>query len=133
MTEGTVGEVGRELIERYWACARARDWSGFGALLHPEVVYEVPQTRERVRGREAYVEFNATWPDDWDADVLEVIANGERGFSRIAFYPNRLDRSQVQHGLCVFGFRDGLIAHLLDYWPEPYEPPARHGGSVERY
>ena len=29
-----------------------RDWSGLAELLHPDVVYEIPQTRERIRGRE---------------------------------------------------------------------------------
>ena len=53
----------------YWAAAEARDWAAFGALLADGVVYEVPQSRERVSGREAYIRFNAeaspatgTWP-----------------------------------------------------------------------
>jgi hypothetical protein len=30
---------------------------GFAATLHEQVLYEMPQTRERVRGREAYLDY----------------------------------------------------------------------------
>ena len=32
----------------------ARDWDAWAMLMSPDVVYEVPQTRERIRGRDAY-------------------------------------------------------------------------------
>ena len=54
-----------ELVRRYWSTAESRDWEGFAALLHPDVVYEAHQTRERVTGREPYVRFNAEFPGDW--------------------------------------------------------------------
>jgi SnoaL-like domain len=37
----------------YWAAAEARDWDAFVKLLAVDVVYQGPQTRERVRGRAA--------------------------------------------------------------------------------
>ena len=46
----------RSYVER----AEARDWEGFGALLAEDVVYEMPQSRERVRGKEAYLRFFST-------------------------------------------------------------------------
>jgi len=39
-----------ELAERFIASLEARDWEGWAALLHPGVVYEIPQSRERIRG-----------------------------------------------------------------------------------
>jgi len=27
----------------------------------------------------------------------------------------------------------GLIARITDFWPDPYEPPARRVGLAERY
>ena len=47
-----------DLIATYWAAAEARDWDAFAALMADDVVYEAPQTRERVRGRDAYLRFN---------------------------------------------------------------------------
>jgi len=36
-------------------------WAG---LLHPAVVYEIPQSRERIRGRDRYLQFNQEYPGD---------------------------------------------------------------------
>jgi hypothetical protein len=38
------------VVAEYWAAVQARDWGAFSALLAEDVVYEVPQTRERVSG-----------------------------------------------------------------------------------
>jgi hypothetical protein len=35
----------RELAERFIASLEARDWDAWAALLHPAVVYEIPQSR----------------------------------------------------------------------------------------
>jgi len=118
-----------DLIQRYWAAANARDWASFATLHCADVVYEVPQTRERVRGLDAYLEFNQTWPGAWRAHVLQVIAQEQQGMSVIDFVVN----GQSATGISVFELRDGLIARITDYWPEPYEPPARNTARIERY
>jgi hypothetical protein len=48
----------REAVTAYWVAASERDWGAFSELLAEDVVYEGPQTRERVRGRANYVRFN---------------------------------------------------------------------------
>ena len=56
-----------DLVSAYWAAAEQRDWDAFGALVAENVVYEAPQTRERVRGRSAYLRFNREgFPGDAD-------------------------------------------------------------------
>jgi ketosteroid isomerase-like protein len=115
-------------IETYFQTANARDWKGFAAILHPGLVYELPQTRERVRGREAYLDFNITFPGDWTIEVSRVIADNVRGAAEIVL---RVD-SQTMPALVFFEFADGLIARITDYWPESYEPPVRVSKFVER-
>lgn len=120
----------RTVIERYWAAAEHRDWNTFGALLAPDVVYEIPQTRERVRGREAYVRFNAEYPGDWRVTVERVVAEERRGVSWTSFTVD----GRTETGLCFFTLDDdGLIDTVTDFWPEPYEPPAGREHLVERY
>jgi ketosteroid isomerase-like protein len=117
------------LIQRYWTAAAARDWNSFGELVHEQVLYEVPQTQERVRGRSAYVEFNATYPGDWSLEIEHIVANGQQAVSKVAFDVD----GETATGITFFEFRDGLIARITDYWPESYEPPARMTDRIERY
>ena len=78
-----------DVVAAYWAAAEARDWDRFGALLADDVVYEAPQTRERVRGRAAYLRFNAEgFPGDWHPDH-RLRAGSVRATGR----PGRPDRA----------------------------------------
>jgi SnoaL-like domain len=117
-------------VNRFWATCEARDWAAFGQLLAEHVVYEAPQTRERVRGREAYVRFNAEYPGDWHIVVERAVGDGRHAATWIRFL---LDDTE-QAGLCFFDLDDvGRIAHLTDFWPVPYEPPPGREHLVERY
>ncbi len=120
----------RQVVAAYWAAADARDWEAFAALVAADVVYEVPQTRERVRGREAYRRFNAEYPGDWSVTVERVIGAGSEAVSWTRFEVD----GEVMTGLCFFVLDDdGLIAHLSDFWPEPYDPPPGREHLVERW
>ena len=121
-----------EVVTAYWAAANARDWGAFGDLLAEDVVYEGPQTRERVRGRENYVRFNVEgFPGDWRLQVSQIIGEGLHASSWIEFA--NADGS-IQPGLCFFELRDdGKIVRITDFWPEPYELPASRAHLVERY
>jgi ketosteroid isomerase-like protein len=118
----------QQIIETYFQTLNARDWTGFAAILHEQVLYEMPQTRERVCGREAYLDFNITFPGAWTLEVVRVIADDVRGAAEIVL---RVD-SQTMSALVFLEFADGLIARITDYWPESYEPPVRVCKFVER-
>ncbi len=119
----------KELVEQYWRAANDRDWQTFGALLHEDILYEIPQTRERVRGRAAYLNFNETYPGDWTLEIVRLVADEHQAVSQTAFRVN----SQEQSGISFFEFKDGLIHRIVDFWPAPYEPPVRQSQYVERY
>lgn len=119
----------QELVERYWQTTNARDWEAFGKTLHADVVYEIPQTRERVRGRAGFVDFYQTYPGDWTLELARLVADQNQAVSLTAFRAN----GQEQTEITIFEFKDGLISRIIDYWPEPYEPPKRASKFVERY
>ena len=54
-----------KLVEHFIASLEARDWEAWAGLLDPDVVYEIPQSRERIRGRDRYLQFNQEYPGDW--------------------------------------------------------------------
>jgi ketosteroid isomerase-like protein len=120
----------RSVVEACWAAADARDWSAFSELLADDVVYELPQTRERVRGRDAYVRFNAEYPGDWHVHVERIVGDERHAASWTRF---DVDGSKAP-GLCFFDVDEaGRIARITDFWPEPYESPPGRAHLVERF
>ena len=130
---GTVRSMtcAHEVVAAYWAAAEARDWDAFGALVADDVVYRGPQTREQVRGREAYIRFNAEgFAYEWHLVVERIVAAGLHAASWVEF----TTAEGTLTGLCFFDIDDnGLISRIADFWPEPYELPASRVHLVERY
>jgi hypothetical protein len=120
-----------DVVAAYWAAAEARDWDAFGALCADDVVYRGPQTREQVRGREAYIRFNADgFAYEWHLTVERIVAEGRHAASWTEF----TTAEGALTGLCFFDLdEDGLISRITDFWPEPYELPASRVHLVERY
>ena len=116
---------------RFVATLEARDWGAWEALLSADVVYELPQSRERIRGRAAYREFNVTYPGDWHLTPKVVIGDDERA---VVWFGWRVGDGESGDGQVFLEFgADGLITRVTDFWPEPYDPPARPEGLVERW
>ncbi|MDX2936888.1 nuclear transport factor 2 family protein [Streptomyces ipomoeae] len=120
----------RGTVEKFWATAQARDWAAFAETLAEDVVYELPQTRERIRGRDTYVRFNREYPGDWHARIERIIAEPGHVVSWIHFTVGL----EEMYGISFFtGDEQGRIAAVTDFWPEPYEPPTGREHLVERY
>ena len=127
MDGGSAGEVAR----RYYQLMEARDWDAAGALLAPDVVYEMPQTRERITGRDAYQRFNQEYPADWHLTVHRVVDGGD---GEVAVWVHALDDGRPVHNLALLTLDEqGLISRIADFWPEPYEPPPTRPPGVQRY
>ena len=115
-------------IRRFWEMTEARDWEGLAELLDADLVYEMEQTRERVRGRPAFLRFFAEFPGDWHLTVRRVIAGDDGGVSVLDFVVG--DESMV--GITFFTFGDdGLVSRLEDVWPEPYDRPESRAHLTE--
>lgn len=122
----------RATVERYWAAADLRDWDTFATTLADEVLYDLPQTRERIRGKERYMAFNREYPGDWRVRVERIVA--DRGGRQVAVRTLITDNGQESHAVHFFTFdAQGRISEITDFWPEPYEPPAGREHLVERY
>ena len=108
-----------------------RDWAAWTALMHPDVVYEVPQTRERIRGRDAYLVFNQEYPGEWHLKVHVAVADPRNG---AVWFQWEVPGEEVADAMVFFTFDEAsLITSVTDFWPEPYEPPAGREHLVERW
>jgi ketosteroid isomerase-like protein len=118
----------RQTVERFWATANARDWPAFAELLHPDLVYRVPQTRERAEGADALVDTFRTWPGEWVVHIEQLIADAGHAVSTISFQ----DGEERMTGISFFDLSDGRISAITDWWPSPYEPPPRVSAQLVR-
>ncbi|HWW53962.1 MAG TPA: nuclear transport factor 2 family protein [Acidimicrobiales bacterium] len=106
-----------------------RDWVAFTELLDPDVVYEIPQTRERIRGRDRYVTFNAEYPGDWHIEPQVTLGDDHNGSLLFRW---TLDGESAL-AIAFFEVAGGRITKIIDFWPEPYEPPPGREHLVERW
>ncbi|WP_343981939.1 nuclear transport factor 2 family protein [Kribbella koreensis] len=113
-------EQSRAIVRRYFDTMAARDWDAFGAVLAEDVVYELPQTAERIVGRERLVRFNREYPGDWRLSVSRLIVDGESAAGSMNFTVGE----EEMVGLVYLELARGLIVRVTDFWPEPYEAPA---------
>ena len=122
----------RATVENYWTAADVRDWDTFAATLADDVLYDLPQTRERIRGKERYLAFNREYPGDWRVRVERIVADG--GGRQAAVRTLFTDGGRESHAVHFFTFdAQARINGITDFWPEPYEPPAGREHLVERY
>jgi ketosteroid isomerase-like protein len=120
----------RQTAMAYVESLENRDWDRLATLLADDVVYVMPQTRERIRGRPAFLQFNQEYPGDWHLRVRHVAADG----SLAALWLDvRVGADGQDACVWVEVGEHGLIGQITDYWPEPYDPPAGREHLVERF
>jgi hypothetical protein len=119
----------RDIVAAFADRLERRDWEGWAELLDPDVVYELPQTRERIRGRDRYVAFNVEYPGAWHLEPQIVIGDGAHG--SLLFRWTLGDETSL--AVAFFEVHQGRITKVTDFWPEPYEPPPGREHLVERW
>jgi SnoaL-like domain len=121
-----------QAVAAYWAAVEARDWESLAGLVAADVFYQVPQTGERVRGREAFVRFCAEgFPGEWHMTVERAVGQDQHAASWVRWSPAE---DGPQSGLSFFDLDDdGRLVRITDFWPEPYEPPANRAHLAERH
>lgn len=124
----TSTEQTRAVVRTYFDSLASRDWDTFASVLTDDVVYEVPQSGERITGRQRYVQFNREYPGDWKLAVTRLVAEGATAAASISFVVG----AEQMVGLAFFELAGGLIAQISDFWPEAYEPPPGREHLVER-
>ena len=111
-----------DLLHAYVERLEARDWAGFADLLHEDVVYRLPQTGEVVRGRDAYLAWNAELPRGGASSSRRPTATTPVAPPGSTPSPGRArDGTRVRHRVRRAAHRD------RDWWPTAYDPPPRHG------
>jgi hypothetical protein len=98
-------------------------------LRRPDFVMEMPQSRERVRGRDAMRELQRNYPGGGPSVVLRRVVGAERVWVIEADSRYGDDPWQI---VVIFEFDDaGLIAKETRYYTRAFEAPAWRADLVE--
>jgi ketosteroid isomerase-like protein len=121
----------RDVVAELWRRMEARDWDGVGELVAEDFVLDWPESRERIRGRQNFVELNRHYPEGWTIEVLQILSDGNRVVSEI-----RVPHTEVglHYASSFFEVEDGRLAGGREYWVKELDedPPAWRAQWVER-
>ncbi len=106
------------------------EFHSVAAVLSSKFVLEWPQSKERIRGAERFAQMNAEYPahGPWSFTVNRVIGSDSEAVSDVSV----TDGVQLARAISFFTVAEGKIVRLVEFWPEPYEPPANRAHLVER-
>lgn len=117
-----------ELVRALWERFDRFAFDEVGELLHDDFVCEWLQSGERVRGRGNFIAFNKHYPGQWRIRVVDLVSAGDRVVTEIRAEFN----GESVTAISFVSIREGRIAYIREYWPEPYEPQAWRLQWVER-
>jgi ketosteroid isomerase-like protein len=137
----------RETIDRFYKGLNDQDWDEVDRCCHEDVVWQMPQSGERVRGKAKNREMNENYPglptvaprritgseDRWITTpswtVLKVTGSGDQYTAEcVVKYPDQ----SVWHSVDLLRFRDGKISEITAYFAPTLEPAAWRARWVER-
>jgi ketosteroid isomerase-like protein len=125
MPQSTAVEVAKE----FWRLMASNDFQAVSAVLAPNFVLEWPQSKERIRGAERFAQMNQEYPAHglWKFTVNRLVGSELEAVSEVEV----TDGVQKARAITFFTVQQGKVTRLVEFWPEPYAPPANRAHLVE--
>ena len=129
------------VIERLFDRLIARDWTGYGALLSPDVE-GIGSWGDRLVGRDRLVEIMAMLTPSgsrndvpgatWEVHRIAYAPDGRSGFARVTAHPARGPLSQFEETLAFVMDDHGLVSLVEVFWQTPqYAPPGLGSATTD--
>jgi ketosteroid isomerase-like protein len=94
---------------------------------HPDYIMEMPQSGERIRGRENMRSMQEQYPNPPTIELRRVVGAGEAWAVEMrSDYDGR-----IYHVVLIVEFRDGKILRETRYYADPFDAPAWRAKWVE--
>lgn len=128
-TIDTIDETAR-VIREYWRLMATNDFHAVTAVLSGDFVLDWPQSSERIRGATNFALLNAAYPahGPWSFTINRIVAGEGEATSDV----DVTDGVVRARAITFFTVTNGRIAKMVEFWPEPYEPPFDRAKFVER-
>ena len=119
----------KEIVNEFWHLMSTNDFYSVAAVLSPNFVMEWPQTRERICGAENFARMNAEYPahGQWQFTINRLVDGEAEAVSDVSV----TDGVQSARVISFFTVDQDKILRLVEFWADPYEPPANRAHLVE--
>jgi hypothetical protein len=103
------------------------------AIRHPEdYAMEMPQSGERIRGRESMRAFQEAFPSNTAPPKIRIRRVMVREWLWVVESVVDYGGGQVMHGVAILELKDGKVWRDTRYFAEPFEAPEWRSQWVER-
>ena len=120
----------RAIIESLFGQGRLHlDAAAEYELRHDDYVMEMPQSGERIRGRDNMRAMQEAFPNPPDAELQRIVGSGDVWVMEMK---SDYGDGGVYLVADIFEFRDGKIAKETRYYAQPFEAPAWRAQWTER-
>ena len=119
-----------DTVNQFWRLMASNDFQSVTAVLSPGFVCEWPQSSEIIRGPQSFARMNSEYPAQglWHFTIHRTVAADTEVVTDVTV----TDGAQTSRAISFFTVEDGLITRLLEFWPEPYDPPPNRAHLTER-
>lgn len=107
------------IARAWWAHNDGRDFTAAAALCASGCTIDWPLSGERFATPDDWATAMEHYPGVWHCAVETLIASGGRAVTIARVF----DASTSVTTISLFRVSDGRITQLVEYWPEPYDPP----------
>ncbi len=105
-----------QIIESFWAAFDRFEFEAVAPLLHDDFVFELPQSGERIRGRDNFIAMNRHYPGQWRIAITKLVASDDEVATEITATYGEKNLPAIS----FFTLRDGQILHIREFWPESF-------------
>lgn len=107
-----------QVVREFWRLMGTNDFQAVRRVLADDLVVEWPQSRERLRGSETFARMNAEYPTQgtWVFYIDRLVTSDGEVVTQVRL----TDGLQSATPVSFFTVRDGVITHMVEFWPEPF-------------
>jgi ketosteroid isomerase-like protein len=117
-------------VKNFWQLFSEQKWDEAKVFLSADLVVEWPQSRERMKGPENFVDVNRNYPGNHQIEVIHAHVVAEKVITTVWIVG---DNGQKTFANSYFDLQDGKITRIEEYWAEPYAAPEWRKKWVELY
>jgi ketosteroid isomerase-like protein len=118
-----------EIVNEFWRLMATNDFDAVTTILSDDFVWELPQSKELVRGAKNFAQVNREYPANapWQFEIHRVFGSDTEAVSDVTV----TDGVQTARAISFFTIKNEKINRLREFWPEPYAAPPGRAHLVE--